>query len=349
MHRIFGSHLAGMIGLAALSWGAVSCSDADNGSGDTPSPGGAPVSFSALQQWDEPAATAIRKAGAASSSTPFAAGDRMGVFAYLNGAAAPDFMNNQCATFDGTSAWTYEPLKYWPADGSDALSFYAYYPWRAAGGDTLDVAYDTEAKVPVLTYDNLDGSFDWMAAAQPSLKYANGKDGVKLRFKHLLARVRFRFTVDDTEDYRPVVHMMEYSVPHYKASFRYEYDADGTPLYAGTGAAEYQGGTVTVRRFVSIPEGVTVTREGTLIDDFTVYLYPCSFPCAGSESSVGTFTFTLNNVKHTFTPPEMISITDKGASYTVNFKIKPNTDDTDFFITSYSIWEDGGEYEGDLE
>lgn len=39
----------------------------------------------------------------------------------------PRFMTNQHVQFEGS--WTYRPLKYWPNDASDAVSFFAYAPY----------------------------------------------------------------------------------------------------------------------------------------------------------------------------------------------------------------------------
>ena len=69
--------------------------------------------------------------------------DGFGVFAYYtNGkqydpSAIPNFMYNQQVKWDGTSKWTYEPVKYWPnefgdaakADEVDYVTFFAYAPW----------------------------------------------------------------------------------------------------------------------------------------------------------------------------------------------------------------------------
>jgi hypothetical protein len=66
-----------------------------------------------------------------------------GVFGYYTNdeaytqLATPNFMYNQQVKFDGTSAWNYSPVKYWPNEfGSDAssnfkdyLSFFAYAPY----------------------------------------------------------------------------------------------------------------------------------------------------------------------------------------------------------------------------
>jgi len=66
-------------------------------------------------------------------------GGSMGVYAYLHDNALwatdaennqPNFMWNQQATYSAeVDAFTYAPLKYWPNEENDKLSFIAYYPY----------------------------------------------------------------------------------------------------------------------------------------------------------------------------------------------------------------------------
>lgn len=79
-----------------------------------------------------------------------------GVFAYYTAGAqydqkaTPNFMYNEHVTKNGT-AWTYEPVKYWPNEfGSDAksaevdrVSFFAYAPWTEVDPTTGNVAGTT--------------------------------------------------------------------------------------------------------------------------------------------------------------------------------------------------------------
>lgn len=63
--------------------------------------------------------------------------ESIGIFAYYNqngvASTTPNFMNNQQATYDASSSsWNYSPVKYWPTNANDNLSFYAYYPYRAS-------------------------------------------------------------------------------------------------------------------------------------------------------------------------------------------------------------------------
>ena len=70
------------------------------------------------------------------TGTVFAANDSIGVFACYTGdmvydltSVSPDFMYNQKVTYEGGSNWTYSPVKYWPNNESEKISFFSYYPY----------------------------------------------------------------------------------------------------------------------------------------------------------------------------------------------------------------------------
>lgn len=92
-----------------------------------------------------------------------------GVFAYYTDgedyASAntfPNFMYNQQVKWDGTSAWKYEPVKYWPneygqsaiSDDVDRVSFFSYAPWvnvtPSTGVAVIDPITDYSAFVAAL-------------------------------------------------------------------------------------------------------------------------------------------------------------------------------------------------------
>jgi hypothetical protein len=61
--------------------------------------------------------------------------DSIGVFACYTGemeydltSVSPDFMYNQKVTYEGGN-WTYSPVKYWPNNASEKISFFSYYPY----------------------------------------------------------------------------------------------------------------------------------------------------------------------------------------------------------------------------
>ena len=353
--------------LAVLS----SCSSAD--APDTPdTPSGIPVTFSALTHWDEPSASqtkgttgqarqaATRLAdNADGNATSFTSGDAIGIFAYHNDSSLPDFMNNQRVTFDGTS-WAYSPTKYWPRTDGDRLSFYAYYPWReSTDGSTVKAASSSASKLTI-DYCCPNADIDLMASAKEedqTLATNNGQ--VPFSFQHLLARVRFTFTYEGTDGYHPVVHVLKYTVPRYKATVTCYTDeqsgASGMTYTSGLfpytwSAATSSDEPTEIVRYVNDVAGVVIAEKDQRIDEFTAYLLPCEFPYSGNEAApIGNFVISLNNVLHICTPDEQISV-EPGKSYTVNFKVTSDYGGTgNFFITSYSIWDDGGTINGTLE
>lgn len=116
-----------------------------------------------------------------------------GVMGYLHTAetsptyAAPDFMNNQQVTYDnGTSGWTYAPLKYWPANSTDRLDFLAYAPYGNANiqveGHTLTFTVNSD---PAQQTDLV------VATPITNASYATASTGIQFTFAHLLSRIEF--------------------------------------------------------------------------------------------------------------------------------------------------------------
>lgn len=116
-----------------------------------------------------------------------------GVMGYLQTAensptyAAPDFMNNQQVTYDnGTSGWTYAPLKYWPANSTDRLDFLAYAPYGNANiqveGHTLTFTVNSD---PAQQTDLV------VATPKTNASYATASTGIQFTFAHLLSRIEF--------------------------------------------------------------------------------------------------------------------------------------------------------------
>ena len=296
---------------------------------------------------------------ASDNASSFASGDAFGLFAYHNASATPDFMNNQRVTFDGTS-WLYSPTKYWPRTDGDRLSFYAYYPWReSADGDTIKASSSTDNRL-MIDYCCPNANIDLMASdKEENQTLTTNKGQVSLSFQHLLARVRFTFTYEGEDEYHPVVHVLKFTVPRYKATVTCYTDeqsgASGTAYTSGLfpytwSAATSSDEPTEIVRYVNDVAGVVIAKKDQRIDEFTVYLLPCEFPYSGNAAApIGNFVISLNNVLHTCTPDKQISV-EPGKSYTVNFKVTTDYGGTgNFFITSYSIWADGGTINGTLE
>ena len=152
-----------------------------------------------------------------------------GVFAYytdeadFSAAAKPNFMFNQKVTGKATgtetssggstswsTGWEYTPLKYWPNEATDKLSFFAYAPHKAADTDNFDLFDNTVAGDPIITFNvnsTVTAQEDFLYASPVLNKCkANGgvgvADNVLFNFKHALARIGFNIEtiVDEVSD-----------------------------------------------------------------------------------------------------------------------------------------------------
>lgn len=116
--------------------------------------------------------------------------DGFGVFAAYTAqdnyaAQTMNFMYNQQVTYSA-SAWTYSPLKYWPNNPGDKVSFFAYAPYNVVGA-TPD---DSFAKITYTVADAVADQKDLTVAdAQKDLTKQSITDKVTFNFKHVLSRI----------------------------------------------------------------------------------------------------------------------------------------------------------------
>lgn len=147
------------------------------------------------------------KASGLVADNVFPDGGKMGVFGYYTGSAAwdgtasPNFMYNQLVTKSG-SAYTYSPTKYWPNSDADHITFFAYYPYDAAGlswkdhTDPAPAAYSNESvDLPLAAMDiqaDAKDQVDFMYATVKDQTKTEGNDPVQFTFKHALTQVNLK-------------------------------------------------------------------------------------------------------------------------------------------------------------
>ena len=163
-------------------------------------------------------------------------GGSMGVYGYYHDGALwatdavnnqPNFMWNQQATYSAeVDAFSYSPLKYWPNEEGDKLSFIAYYPYcNGAADDGTQDDIESTGLTPNLTSSGKGlPSFDFTVkdavASQvdllvsdlvtdlPQSRDTEGDPGtpfndlsiydkVKFTLHHALAKVEFRIVADN--------------------------------------------------------------------------------------------------------------------------------------------------------
>lgn len=105
---------------------------------------------------------------AVGEKTTLADKDTMGVFACYTGAVrydlssvSPDFMYNQKVTYNDGGNWTYSPVKYWPNNSPEYISFFSYYPYISSEDAS-------KAKDGIIGFSNTDAKGDpWLVFRLP--------------------------------------------------------------------------------------------------------------------------------------------------------------------------------------
>lgn len=147
-----------------------------------------------------------------------------GVFGYLTGqdnftggesnTAIPNFMCNQLVKWDGTPTeesdgmWAYSPMKYWPTNTDDKLSFFAYAPYTdkaAAEGQPgiTSMPSNSTAGDPKLGYtlpQNAGDQIDLLySAPMIDLLKQNVDQKVQFNFSHAMTRIGFKRVIEVDE------------------------------------------------------------------------------------------------------------------------------------------------------
>ncbi len=131
-----------------------------------------------------------------------------GVFAYYTGTSdftttsTPNFMYNQRVygtetTVDGnaTYSWTYSPIKYWPNNTGDKISFFAYAPYNSNNSNYSISASNAQGD-PTISYnvsDDLTNHVDLLYAVPHKNVTKQDIDGkIDFNFYHALSRIGFK-------------------------------------------------------------------------------------------------------------------------------------------------------------
>lgn len=186
--------IALIIALAAI--GITSCSTDDNTIIDLPNESTA-VLFHTVVDKD------IQTRGA-SMDNDVLKNEGFGVLAYYTqnsawtaaaATATPNFMHNQKISWStANSLWDYSPIKYWPNNTNDKVSFFAYAPFETSptNGATKGIKLPTNTATGT---PSIDFSINGSITNQVDLVYASAKDKnrevVDFQFKHALSRIGF--------------------------------------------------------------------------------------------------------------------------------------------------------------
>ena len=184
-------------------------------------PAVAPQAISFATYTPQPVATRANTAYLAEQGIP--GGKSIGIYCYYHNnstwssAATPNFMFNQEAVHVSTNNFGYSPLKYWPNENSDKLSFIAYYPYVSSGtaNGLTPLLTNTDTGLPTFRFEvNNDASqqIDFLVSAlipdlpesrdtdpDPGLSFDNLRirDRVHFVFYHMTSKIEFRIVVDN--------------------------------------------------------------------------------------------------------------------------------------------------------
>lgn len=126
-----------------------------------------------------------------------------GVYAYytdqsnMTSSATPNYMANQLVEYQD-SKWVYDPVKYWPNNNNDKVSFFAYAPYAATINtkNITSLPASTATGYPVIGFkvnETVTEQTDllYATALENKSKPAKYTDKTTFAFNHALSRVAF--------------------------------------------------------------------------------------------------------------------------------------------------------------
>lgn len=118
--------------------------------------------------------------------------------AFQDNSKVPDYMVNEELTYSG-GKWTYSPIKYWPNNTGDKVSFFAYAPYFATGSPATENITSVSAKSatgnPTVSFtvaSEVVEQKDLLYAFLPDQLKPNMGHETTFNFKHALSRIGFK-------------------------------------------------------------------------------------------------------------------------------------------------------------
>lgn len=127
-----------------------------------------------------------------------------GVYAYYtdganwSASATPNFMFNQSVSGSHAGGFTYSPLKYWPNETSDKLSFFAYAPYMTMSNGIEEESENTDTGAPTIKYtmpalEANQVDLLWATPLKNQQRDTYGNNGkVAFVFNHALAKIEVK-------------------------------------------------------------------------------------------------------------------------------------------------------------
>ncbi len=296
-----------------------------------------------------------------------------GVFAYytkkdtwseFDKSIAPNFMNNTKVTSDNNGvAWDYSPLKYWPHDKQEKVSFFAYAPYNELYSiEGTRMVYNVPQDI------QQQSDLCWSITDTDDLSYGTvGNDKITFRFRHALAGIGFTVQAQANGS-SPLPDGMSIRIKkitltsstdntgtgigalYTKGKLELDNEANDAVWYDCQGAGKY---TVSQNNFVGkAPEGFLLDKDNTdnkktlNINDSYIMVIPQDFTSEGFNIVI-EYDVILEkgeNIYSTYTNVGTGNIKtdlESGKIYTINITVDLNK--TTVELVSVTEWKDGGE------
>lgn len=275
-----------------------------------------------------------------------------GVYAYyteqntMGASATPNYMSNQRVEWS-TSKWEYSPVKYWPNNTGDKVSFYAYAPYE----DGKDPNSTNISSVPANTATGepaIGFTVNNTVTAQTDLLYATAlKDQTKpqkytdkttFTFNHALSRVAFSVqlmadavngdatgTIDDDTTSSGTINGTETTVAVTNVELIGKFYNSGTlQLNDGTwtelSAQESTNYTLASANFADVASKVTATDAALNKDDSYIMIIPKNFNSDSDKVKIKvTYTVTTDDSNLSGGKSEITNVIESD-SFTFNFE-----------------------------
>lgn len=258
----------------------------------------------------------------------------MGVFACFSqgnfnaSTATPDFMYNQIVErTDAAAPWTYSPVKYWPNNVKDKISFFAYAPHNGKMiTDALTMSGITDKGYPSLTFTNKTAQTDFLLA-DPLINKDNTENSIKFNFKHALAKVSFYVKNGDATSGKKV---HSFAV-HSRQSGKYTFNGTG---FVYTSANTTMREDAIINTPVDIPQNTT---DKVLLE--TLFIHP------DTETNISlTYSINGNDANKVEIANQKVPATPALASgANINYIITVNKDNYTITASNEKEWAQGSE------
>ena len=120
-----------------------------------------------------------------------------GVYAFYNPSGGwsddliPNFMFDQKVEGSAASGFTYAPVKYWPKNDGETISFFAYAPYKSASNGISEQSLPSASGAPQVRYSLPDDEASQvdLLCATPALAKTAFDGQVRFSFSHVLSRI----------------------------------------------------------------------------------------------------------------------------------------------------------------